>query len=59
MTPLQDAKKLADLYYKEGFNEVEAKVGFIWNFKVFVNFTPVADITYLALPIFKKYQNIY
>lgn len=54
-TPLQDAKKLADLYYKEGFKEVEAKVGIHpGTFKVFVNFIPVADITYLAPPIFKK-----
>ena len=54
-TPLQDAKKLADLYYKEGFKEVEAKVGVHpGTFKVFVNFIPVADITYLAPPIFKK-----
>merc|ERR1711991_188121 len=54
-TPLRDAKKLADLYYKEGFTEVEAKVGIHpGTFKVFVNFIPVADITYLAPPIFKK-----
>lgn len=54
-TPLKDAKKLADLYYKEGFTEVEAKVGMHpGTFKVFVNFIPVADITYLAPPIFKK-----
>ena len=54
-TPLEDAKKLADMYYKEGFNEVEAKSGFHpGTFKVFVNFIPVADITYLAPPIFKK-----
>ena len=25
--PLTDAKKLADIYYKEGFKEVEAKAG--------------------------------
>lgn len=54
-TPLNDAKKLADLYYKEGFTEVEAKVGIHpGTFKVFVNFIPVADITYLAPAIFKK-----
>jgi hypothetical protein len=53
--PLEDAKKLADMYYKEGFTEVEAKVGFHpGTFKVFVNFIPVADITYLAHPIFNK-----
>tara|TARA_Y100000591_G_C21851322_1_gene711862 strand:+ start:1005 stop:2630 length:1626 start_codon:yes stop_codon:yes gene_type:complete len=54
-SPLKDAKKLADLYYKEGFTEVEAKVGIHpGTFKVFVNFIPVADITYLPKPIFKK-----
>ena len=26
-TPLEDAKKLADIYYAKGYNEVEAKSG--------------------------------
>ena len=30
-TPL-DARELADLYYKEGFKEVEAKVGVVRTF---------------------------
>ena len=54
-TPLKHAKKLADIYYKKGFNEVEAKSGVhAGTFKVFVNFIPVADITYLPPEIFKK-----
>ena len=53
-TPLQDAKKLADIYYKKGFKEVEAKSGVhAGTFKVFVNFIPVADITYLVPELYK------
>ena len=47
--PLKDAKKLADIYYKMGYEEVEAKAGMHGGtFKVFVNFIPIADITYLV-----------
>ena len=54
-TPLKDAKKLADIYYKKGFTEVEAKSGVhAGTFKVFVNFIPVADITYLVPQLYKK-----
>ena len=52
--PLNDAKKLADIYYKKGFDEVEAKAGaHEGTFKVFVNFMPVADITYCPKNLFK------
>jgi len=45
---LEDAKELADIYYKAGYTEVEAKSGVHYGtFKVFVNFIPIADITYL------------
>ena len=55
---LEDAKELADIYYKEGFTEVEAKSGVHHGtYKVYVNFLPVADITYLEKPLFKKVQN--
>ena len=38
-TPLEDAKQLADIYYNEGFEEVEAKSGVhAGTFKVFVNY---------------------
>ena len=45
---LEDARELADLYYKEGFTDVEAKSGqHHGTYKVYVNYIPVADITYL------------
>ena len=40
------AKKLAELYHDEGYDEVEAKSGIhSGTFKVYVNFMPIADIT--------------
>ena len=55
---LVDAKKLADIYFKEGFDEVEAKAG-IHNgtYKVFVNFIPIADVTQLSPVLFKSLSN--
>jgi hypothetical protein len=51
---LKNAKELTDLYYKEGFEEVEAKPGLhSGTYKVFVNFIPVADITYLHKEIYQ------
>jgi hypothetical protein len=53
-TPLKHAKQLADIYYSMGFTEVEAKAGMhVGTFKVFVNYIPVADITYLVPELFK------
>jgi hypothetical protein len=50
---LKDAKELADIYYKEGFEDVEAKSGqHHGTYKVFVNYIPVADITLLPKGIF-------
>jgi hypothetical protein len=50
---LDDAKALADLYYKEGFTDVEAKSGqHHGTYKVYVNYIPVADITYLPKEIY-------
>jgi hypothetical protein len=50
---LADAKELADIYYKQGFEDVEAKSGqHHGTYKVFVNYIPVADITQLQKPIF-------
>ena len=52
--PVEDAKALADLYYSKGFREVEAKAGaHHGTYKVFVNFTPMADITYLHPDLFE------
>lgn len=54
---LDDAKELADIYYNEGFQEVEAKAGVHHGtYKVYVNFIPVADITYLEKPLFNRVQ---
>lgn len=51
---LDDAKELADIYFKEGYTDVEAKSGVhAGTYKVFVNFIPVADITYLEDEIYK------
>jgi hypothetical protein len=50
---LHDAKELADIYYKQGFTDVEAKSGqHHGTFKVFVNYMPVADLTYLDKKIY-------
>lgn len=52
---LQDAKELANIYYKNGYDEVEAKAGVhTGTFKVFVNYIPVADITFLDSKIYKN-----
>jgi hypothetical protein len=51
---LEDAKELADIYYAAGYVEVEAKSG-VHNgtFKVYVDFLPIADITFLEPSIFE------
>lgn len=50
---LSDAKELADIYYKKGFLDVEAKSGqHHGTYKVFVNYMPVADITYIPKEIY-------
>jgi hypothetical protein len=50
---LTNAKELVDIYIKEGFVEVEAKSGqHHGTYKVFVNFIPVADISYIPKELF-------
>jgi len=52
---LEDAKELANIYYKIGFTDVEAKSGVHkGTYKVFVNYIPVADITDIPKPIFNS-----
>lgn len=52
---LKDAKELADIYFKAGYLEVEAKAGVHYGtYKVFVNFIPIADITQLEPQLFKQ-----
>jgi len=54
---IHDAKELADIYYRNGYKEVEAKSGVHYGtFKVFVNFIPMADITQLNPVIFDSLQ---
>jgi hypothetical protein len=53
-TALEDAKELADIYYKKGFIDVEAKSGqHHGTYKVYVNYMAVADITHLPKEIFQ------
>ena len=55
---LDDAKELADLYYKEGYEQVEAKSGVHeGTFKVFVNFIPMADVTSMHKELFDRLYN--
>jgi len=55
---LDDAIEIADLYHHEGYSEVEAKAGVHYGtFKVFVNFIPIADVTYLPQELFTTVQN--
>jgi hypothetical protein len=50
---LNDAKELANIYFKKGFIDVEAKSGqHHGTYKVFVNYMAVADITHLPKQIF-------
>jgi len=52
---LEDAKELAEIYYKAGFVEVEAKSAqHHGTYKVFVNFIPVADISHMPLDLFRS-----
>jgi hypothetical protein len=52
---VEDAKELADIYFKEGYLEIEAKAGVHFGtYKVFVNFIPIADITYLNRKLFTE-----
>jgi len=50
---LEDAKELSDVYFKEGFTDVEAKSGqHHGTFKVYVNYMPIADLTNIPKEIF-------
>jgi hypothetical protein len=54
----QYAKDLANIYYKAGYEEVEAKSGVhAGTYKVFVNFVPIADITLLDKKLFQNISN--
>lgn len=52
---IEDAKELADIYHREGYQDVEAKAGqHFGTYKVFVNFIPIADITHLEPKLYKS-----
>lgn len=56
--PIKHVKELANIYYKKGFIDVEAKAGQHYGtYKLFVNFIPVADITYMSKPLFNNIRN--
>jgi hypothetical protein len=53
--PQLHAMELADIFHSQGFKRIEVKPGaHLLTFKVFVDFTGVADITYLDPAIFKR-----
>jgi len=50
---IEDAKELSNIYFKNGFTEVEAKSGqHHGTYKVYVNFMPIADITFIPKELF-------
>lgn len=52
-TPIDHAKKLADIYAAKGYDNVQAKAGIhLGTYKVFVDFIPIADITILSTELF-------
>lgn len=54
---LDHAKELSDIYLAEGYTDIEAKAGVHHGtYKVFVNFIPVADITFIPKELFKALQ---
>ena len=56
--PQIHAMELADIFHSHGFKHIEVKPGaHLMTFKVFVEFTGVADITYLDPAIFKRLWN--
>jgi hypothetical protein len=55
---LEDAKELADIYYKKGYSEVEARSGqHMGTYKVFTNFQGMADITNLPKELYAAIKN--
>lgn len=51
---MDDAKELANLFYKKGYKEIEAKAGQHYGtYKVFVNYLPVFDVTQINEVLFE------
>ena len=56
---INDAKELADIYFRQGFSDVEAKAGVHYGtYKVFVNFFQIADITQLDSKLFSSLKKM-
>ena len=52
-TPIENAKELSNIYFNNGFTEVEAKSGqHHGTYKVYVNFMAIADITFIPKELF-------
>jgi len=52
---LDHVKELADIFYREGYADVEAKTGVHHGtYKLFVNFIPMADVTLMNPELFKS-----
>jgi len=57
MTPMEHAIELANHYYDLGFKDTTASAGMHpGTFKVFVNFVPIADFTFLSPKLFMKLE---
>jgi len=57
--PWIDAVKIADLLYKAGYKFTEAKAGIHKHtFKVFADFWPVADVTYLPPDLYEQVPTV-
>ena len=55
---IEDSKELADIYYKHGYTETEARSGqHMGTYKVFVNFQGMADITNLPKELYNAIKN--
>ena len=55
MNAVEDAKRLADIMFKNNLPNVEAKAGVhVGTFKVYVNYVGVADITYIPKLLFNS-----
>ena len=54
-TPPEHAKELADILTRDGIDNVQVRPGLhLGTYKVFANFTGVADISFLDKPVFLK-----
>ena len=55
---LNDTKELCDIFMENGFIEVEGKSGqHHGTYKVFVNFIPIADVTFIHKKLFMSLKN--